>query len=153
MRVLVTGAAGFLGSHLCARLLRDGNEVIGVDNFATGSRGNLLALEGPRFSFREADVISPLAIDGSLDWIMHFACPASPPRYLALPIETLRVSSDGSYHLLELAKKKGAQFFLASTSEVYGDPIVHPQPESYWGHVNPNGERSVYDEGKRYAEA
>ncbi len=154
MRILITGAAGFVGSHLAARLLRDGHRVIGVDNFVTGSRDNLAdKIEDPSFEFVEADAINPLTVEGELDWVMHFACPASPPKYLARPIETLRVSGEGTYHLLELAERKKAQFFLASTSEVYGDPLVHPQPESYWGHVNPVGERSVYDEGKRYAEA
>ena len=154
MRILITGAAGFVGSHLSARLLRDGHEVIGVDNFLTGSRENLSdKIENPRFTFIEADVINPVDVSGDLDWVMHFACPASPPKYLARPVETLRVSAEGTYHLLELAERKKAQFFIASTSEVYGDPHVHPQPETYWGHVNPVGERSVYDEGKRYAEA
>lgn len=154
MRVLLTGAAGFIGSHMSARLLRDGHEVVGVDNFVTGTRENLSDRTGnPHFSFVEHDVIQPLDVSGDLDWVMHFACPASPPKYLAYPIETLRVSAEGTFHLLELARRKKAQFFLASTSEVYGDPDVHPQPETYWGHVNSIGERSVYDEGKRYAEA
>jgi dTDP-glucose 4,6-dehydratase len=152
--VLLTGAAGFIGSHLSLRLLQDGHEVVGVDNFVTGIRDNLTDKSNdPRFSFVEHDVVEPIEVSGPLDWVMHFACPASPPKYLEYPIETLRVSSEGTYHLLELARRKNAQFFLASTSEVYGDPNVHPQPESYWGHVNSIGERSVYDEGKRYAEA
>jgi dTDP-glucose 4,6-dehydratase len=135
-------------------LLQEGHEVVGVDNFVTGTRENLTdKANDPRFSFIEHDAIEPLDVSGHLDWVMHFACPASPPKYLAYPIETLRVSSEGTYHLLELARRKSARFFLASTSEVYGDPNVHPQPESYWGHVNSVGERSVYDEGKRYAEA
>lgn len=154
MRVLLTGAAGFIGSHLGARLLAEGHTVVGVDNFITGSRDNLADKKNEaRFSFQEHDVIQPFDVSGEIDWVMHFACPASPPKYLAYPIETLRVSSEGTYHLLELARRKKAQFFLASTSEVYGDPNVHPQPETYWGHVNSIGERSVYDEGKRYAEA
>src|SRR5689334_20221845 len=148
MRVLLTGAAGFIGSHLGARLLAEGHTVVGVDNFITGSRDNLADKKTEaRFSFQEHDVIQPFDVSGEIDWVMHFACPASPPKYLAYPIETLRVSSEGTYHLLELARRKKAQFFLASTSEVYGDPNVHPQPETYWGHVNSIGERSVYDEG------
>jgi dTDP-glucose 4,6-dehydratase len=154
VRILLTGVAGFIGSHLSARLLRDGHDVIGVDNFVTGSRENLVDKgKNSHFSFVEHDVIEKIDFSEDIDWVMHFACPASPPKYLANPIETLRVSAEGTYHLLELAKRKNAQFFLASTSEVYGDPNVHPQPESYWGHVNSVGERSVYDEGKRYAEA
>jgi dTDP-glucose 4,6-dehydratase len=135
-------------------LVADGHDVVGVDNLVTGSRENVAALvEGKHFSLLERDATQPLDVDGAIDWVMHFACPASPPKYLALPIETMRISAEGTFHLLELAERKGAKFFLASTSEVYGDPHVHPQPESYWGHVNPIGERSVYDEGKRYAEA
>lgn len=154
MRILVTGAAGFIGSHLVDRLLAEGHEVIGVDNFSTGRRENLAHLaDHPRFTLVEHDVVEPLDVTRSLDWVMHFASPASPPKYLARPVETLRVNSEGTYRLLELARQKGAKFFLASTSEVYGDPQVHPQPESYWGHVNPVGPRAVYDEAKRYAEA
>ncbi len=154
MRILITGAAGFIGSHLTDRLLAEGHTVVGVDNFVTGRRQNVAHLaDHARFCLVEHDAILPLAIDGPLDWVMHFACPASPPKYLAHPLETLRVSSEGTFHLLELARRTGAQFFLASTSEVYGDPAVHPQPEGYWGHVNPIGPRSVYDEAKRYAEA
>ncbi|MBF2098741.1 MAG: SDR family oxidoreductase [Gloeomargaritaceae cyanobacterium C42_A2020_066] len=154
MRILLTGAAGFIGSHLTDRLLAAGHAVIGVDNTVTGSRENLAHLEDqPDFTYLHHDVTYPLDLDEPLDWVLHFASPASPPKYLALPVETLRVNAEGSYHLLELARAKGAQFFLASTSEVYGDPLVHPQPESYWGHVNPAGPRSVYDEAKRYAEA
>jgi nucleoside-diphosphate-sugar epimerase len=153
MRALVTGSAGFVGSHLSERLLKDGFEVIGVDNFVTGQRRNLDVLRGfKNFSFLEADVIQPLRIEGDLDWVMHFASPASPPKYLKKPLETMLVNSEGSRHLLELCREKSASFFLASTSEVYGDPLVHPQPESYWGHVNPVGPRSIYDEAKRYAE-
>ena len=154
MRILLTGAAGFLGSNLADRLLADGHSVIGVDNFITGRRQNLGHLAAqPRFEILEHDVIEPLAIDDGLDWILHFASPASPPKYLAAGIETLRTNAEGTYQLLELARRTGAAFFLASTSEVYGDPAVHPQTEVYWGNVNPIGPRSVYDEGKRFAEA
>lgn len=154
MRVLLTGAAGFLGSHLAERLLREGCEVIGVDNLSTGQRRNLDRLRAyPAFRFLQADVTQPLQVEGPLDWVLHFASPASPPRYLKLPIPTLLVNAEGTRHLLDLALRKGARFFLASTSEVYGDPLVHPQPETYWGNVNPVGPRSIYDEGKRYAEA
>ena len=154
MRILLAGAAGFIGSHLTDRLLLEGHTVIGVDSLITGRRENLEHLDGhPRFQFLEHDVTTPIEIDGPLDWVMHFASPASPPKYLRAPIETLRVNAEGTFHLLELARTKGAAFFLASTSEVYGDPLVHPQPETYWGNVNPVGPRAVYDEGKRYAEA
>jgi nucleoside-diphosphate-sugar epimerase len=154
MRVLLTGAAGFLGSHLAERLLKEGWEVIGVDNLSTGQRRNLdRLLAHPGFHFLQADVTRPLEVEGPLDWVLHFASPASPPRYQKLPIATLLVNAEGTRHLLDLALRKGARFFLASTSEVYGDPLVHPQPETYWGNVNPIGPRSIYDEGKRYAEA
>jgi nucleoside-diphosphate-sugar epimerase len=153
MRALVTGAAGFVGSHLSERLLKDGFEVVGVDNFITGQHRNLKLLKAyPGFSFLEADVIEPLHLEGDLDWVLHFASPASPPKYLKKPLETMLVNSEGSRHLLELCRVKNAAFFLASTSEVYGDPLVHPQPETYWGHVNSIGPRSIYDEAKRYAE-
>lgn len=154
MRFLITGVAGFLGSNLAERLLLEGHEVIGVDDFSTGQLLNLSRLEKyPNFSFLKENVIRPLEIKERLDWIMHLASPASPPKYLRKPIETLLVNAEGTRHLLDLSLKKGAAFFLASTSEVYGDPLVHPQSEAYWGNVNPIGPRSVYDEGKRYAEA
>jgi UDPglucose 6-dehydrogenase len=153
-RILLTGAAGFIGSSLAERLVADGHEVIGLDNLITGRRSNLAALEGhPRFRLIAHDVCQPFSLTGPLNWVMHFASPASPPKYLRHSLETLCVNSEGTRHLLELARTKGASFFLASTSEVYGDPEVHPQPETYWGRVNPIGPRSVYDESKRYAEA
>jgi dTDP-glucose 4,6-dehydratase len=154
MRLLVAGAAGFLGSHLVDRLLADGHEVVGVDNFATGARQNLEHLDGnPRFRFVEHDVTGEVRLDDSLDGVFHLASPASPRDYLALPLETLDVGSRGTRALIELALEHRARFLMASTSEVYGDPAVHPQPESYWGHVNPVGPRSVYDEAKRFSEA
>ncbi|MDX2004727.1 MAG: UDP-glucuronic acid decarboxylase family protein [Meiothermus sp.] len=153
MRILITGAAGFLGSHLSERLLREGHTVVGVDDFSSGQRRNVeLLSKFPQFHFVQADASKPLEADGDLDWVMHFASPASPPRYLKLPIETLLVNGEGTRHLLDLAVAKGAKFFLASTSEIYGDPLVHPQPETYWGNVNSVGPRSIYDEAKRYAE-
>jgi len=153
-RVVVTGGAGFLGSHLCQRLLADGCEVVAIDNFLTGSPVNVEhLLEHERFRLVRADITDYLHVPGPVDQILHFASPASPIDYLRLPIETLKVGSIGTLHALGLAKDKGARFLLASTSETYGDPQVHPQPETYWGHVNPVGPRAVYDEAKRYAEA
>ncbi len=154
MKVVITGAAGFLGSHLCDRFLRDEHEVIGVDNFVTGSRDNVRHLvDQRRFRLVEADVSSSIPVDEPIDGVLHFASPASPIDYYELPIETLKVGSYGTHNGLELAKRNSARFFLASTSEVYGDPLEHPQRESYWGNVNSIGPRSVYDEAKRYAEA
>jgi dTDP-glucose 4,6-dehydratase len=153
-RVVVTGGAGFLGSHLCERMLADGCEVVALDNFLTGSPDNVLHLMAdPAFRLVRADVTDYVHVPGPVDQVLHFASPASPIDYLQLPIETLKVGSIGTLHALGLAKEKGARFLLASTSETYGDPQVHPQPETYWGHVNPVGPRGVYDEAKRYAEA
>jgi len=154
MRILITGAAGFLGSNLCDRFLADGHDVIGMDNFITGSPENVAHLMGDRsFRFIEHDVTNYVYVDGPLDGVLHFASPASPVDYLELPIQTLKVGSLGTHKTLGLAKEKRARYLLASTSEVYGDPEVHPQPETYWGHVNPVGPRGVYDEAKRFAEA
>ncbi len=154
MRVLVTGVAGFLGSHLADRLLAAGYDVVGMDNFITGSPDNIAHLTGnPRFSFFLHDVTNFIYVAGPLDGVFHFASPASPRDYLELPIQTLKVGSLGTHKALGLALAKKARFLLASTSEVYGDPLVHPQPESYWGNVNPIGPRGVYDEAKRFAEA
>jgi dTDP-glucose 4,6-dehydratase len=153
-RTLVTGGAGFLGSHLCDRLIREGHEVICVDNLITGDVANVAHLIGnAAFRFIKHDVTEYLYVEGRLDHILHFASPASPVDYQRLPIQTLKVGSLGTHKALGLAKAKGARLLLASTSEVYGDPQVHPQPESYWGHVNPVGPRGVYDEAKRFAEA
>jgi dTDP-glucose 4,6-dehydratase len=153
-RTLVTGGAGFLGSHLCDRLLREGHEVICADNLITGNLKNIAHLFGrDGFRFLKQDVTEYLYIEGPVQYILHFASPASPVDYLRLPIQTLKVGSLGTHKALGLAKAKGARLLLASTSEVYGDPQVHPQPESYWGHVNPVGPRGVYDEAKRFAEA
>jgi dTDP-glucose 4,6-dehydratase len=154
MRVVVTGGAGFLGSHLCTRLVEDDHEVVALDNFLTGLPGNvehLLGREG--FRLVRADVTDFVHVSGPVDLVLHFASPASPIDYLELPIETMKVGSIGTLHALGLAKEKGARFVLASTSETYGDPQVHPQTEDYWGHVNPVGPRGVYDEAKRFGEA
>ncbi|HWQ13823.1 MAG TPA: UDP-glucuronic acid decarboxylase family protein [Roseiflexaceae bacterium] len=154
MRVLITGGAGFLGSHLCDRFLAEGHTVIAMDNLVTGSTDNIAHLAGhERFSYIKHDVTNYIFIDGPLDAILHFASPASPVDYLELPIQTLKVGALGTHKALGLAKDKGARFLLASTSEVYGDPQVHPQPETYYGYVNPIGPRGVYDEAKRFAEA
>ena len=150
---LVTGGAGFLGSHLCEELLRRGNRVLCVDNVETGSLANIAHIRVPEFSFVHANIIEPYFVEEPVDFVYHFASPASPIDYLRLPLHTLKVGSHGTHHTLGLAKQHRARFLLASTSEVYGDPQIHPQPESYWGHVNPIGPRGVYDEAKRYAEA
>jgi dTDP-glucose 4,6-dehydratase len=153
-RAVVTGGAGFIGSHLCTALRARGEEVVAVDNLSTGERDNVAHLLGdPGFAFLEQDVIDGLAVDGPVDAVLHFASAASVPEYLARPLETLRVGAEGTRHALELARDRGARFLLASTSEIYGEPLVHPQPEDYWGNVNPVGPRSVYDEAKRYGEA
>jgi len=152
-RILITGGAGFIGSHLADRFLADGHEVICVDNLITGDVANISHIKSPKFSFINYDVTNYLYVDGPLDCILHFASPASPIDYLELPIQTLKVGSLGTHKALGLAKAKGARFLIASTSEVYGDPLVHPQTEDYWGNVNPIGPRGVYDEAKRFSEA
>jgi len=154
MRTVITGGAGFIGSHLCDRLLAMGHEVVAIDNLITGSVDNIAHLaSNPRFTFIRHDVTQYILVDGPVDWILHFASPASPRDYLEFPIQTLKVGSLGTHNALGLAKAKKAAFLLASTSEVYGDPLQHPQSESYWGNVNPVGPRGVYDEAKRFAEA
>jgi dTDP-glucose 4,6-dehydratase len=154
LRFIISGAAGFIGSHLCDRLIEEGHAVIGLDNLITGSAANLQHLrDNPLFEFREQDVCQPLEAEGPLDGVLHLASLASPMDYLKHPIETLEVGSTGTRNMLELARRNGARFLLTSTSECYGDPLVHPQVETYWGNVNPVGPRSCYDESKRYAEA
>ena len=150
---LVTGGAGFLGSHLCDVLLARGHRVICADNLETGSLANIAHIRDPAFVFMQVDIVAPFFVDEPVDVVYHLASPASPIDYLRLPLHTLKVGSHGTHHALGLAKAHRARFLLASTCEVYGDPQVHPQPESYWGHVNPIGPRGVYDEAKRYAEA
>jgi dTDP-glucose 4,6-dehydratase len=153
-RALITGGAGFVGSHLCDRLVRDGWTVVAVDSLLTGDDGNVSHLAGdPLFSLEREDVSQGLSADGAFDLVAHLASPASPPDYLAHPLETLAVGAEGTRRALEFARSREAVFLLSSTSEVYGDPLVHPQPENYWGNVNPIGPRSVYDEAKRFAEA
>jgi dTDP-glucose 4,6-dehydratase len=154
LRIVVSGAAGFIGSHFCERLLTEGHTVVGLDNFLTGSRLNagLLARE-PRFELLERDITEPFAISGTVDAVVNMASPASPKDYLEHPIETLNVGSAGTRRMLEVAREKGARFLITSTSECYGDPLEHPQTERYWGNVNPIGPRSCYDESKRFAEA
>lgn len=153
MRIVVTGGAGFVGSHLCERLLGDGATVVCVDNFLTGRPENIAHITDPRFELRRHDITTPIEIPGAVDYVLHFASAASPVDYLSHPIQTLKAGALGSWITLGLARAKGARFVLASTSEVYGDPAVTPQPETYWGHVNPVGVRGCYDEAKRFAEA
>lgn len=152
--MLITGAAGFIGSHLCERFLKEGFQVIGMDNFITGSPNNIAHLFGhPKFKFIHYNVINYIYLEGPVDLVLHFACPASPVDYLSHPIHTMKVDSLGTLNTLGLAKLKKSRYVFASTSEVYGDPTIHPQPETYWGYVNPVGPRSVYDESKRFSEA
>jgi dTDP-glucose 4,6-dehydratase len=153
VNILITGGAGFIGSHLCDFLLAKGHRVVAMDNLLTGSVDNIAHIREPGFSFIQYDVTNFIYVDGPLDYVLHFASPASPIDYLQLPIQTLKVGALGTHKALGLAKAKGAKFLIASTSETYGDPLVHPQPETYWGNVNPIGLRGVYDEAKRFAEA
>jgi len=154
MRIVVTGGSGFLGSHLCENLLGQGHEVLCLDNLSTGRTENIAHLRSnKKFQFQQCDVSNHISVDGPVDGVLHFASPASPIDYLEMPIQTLKVGSLGTHNSLGLAKAKGARLLLASTSEIYGDPLVNPQPETYWGNVNPIGPRGVYDEAKRFAEA
>lgn len=153
MRIVITGGAGFLGSHLCDRCLQEGHDVVAVDNFITGDPGNIAHLDTPHFSFRKQNISEGIFVDGAVDFVLHFASPASPVDYLELPIQTLKVGALGTHNALGLARAKGAGLLLASTSEIYGDPQVHPQTEDYWGNVNSIGPRGCYDEAKRFAEA
>jgi len=154
MRILITGGAGFIGSHMADRLIAEGHRVVAMHNLVTGDVANIAHhLSNPNFEFIHHDVSNHIHVTGDLDWVLHFASPASPIDYLQLPIQTLKVGALGTHNALGLAKAKGAKFFLTSTSEVYGDPLVHPQPEEYWGNVNPIGPRGVYDEAKRFAES
>lgn len=153
MRIVITGGAGFLGSHLIERCLAEGHEVVAVDNLITGSLDNLTHINSPKFSFRRQNVSEGILIDGAVDFILHFASPASPVDYMEMPIQTLKVGALGTHNALGLARAKGAGLLLASTSEIYGDPLVHPQREDYWGNVNSIGPRGCYDEAKRFAEA
>ncbi len=154
MRILITGGAGFIGSHMSDRLIEEGHQVVVMDNLVTGDLSNILHhRSNPNFEFIHHDVSNHIHVPGKIEWVLHLASPASPVDYLQLPIQTLKVGAMGTHNALGLAKAKGARFLLTSTSEVYGDPLVHPQPEDYWGNVNPIGPRGVYDEAKRYAEA
>lgn len=153
MRIVITGGAGFLGSHLCDRCLAEGHDVVAVDNFITGDPSNIAHIDSPHFSFRKQNISEGIFVDGAVDFVLHFASPASPVDYLELPIQTLKVGALGTHNALGLARAKGAGLLLASTSEVYGDPLVHPQKEDYWGNVNSIGPRGCYDEAKRFAEA
>jgi dTDP-glucose 4,6-dehydratase len=153
MKTIVTGGAGFLGSHLCDILLEKGHEIICIDNLVTGNTRNIEHIDSDKFTYLKHDITKPIYFGDRIDYIFHLASPASPIDYLDLPIQTMKVGALGTYNMLGLAKEQGARFLLASTSEVYGDPQVNPQPESYWGNVNPIGPRGVYDEAKRYAEA
>jgi dTDP-glucose 4,6-dehydratase len=153
LRIVITGGAGFVGSHLCDRCLAEGHEVVVVDNLVTGSLDNLAHIDSPSFQFLQQDISNRVDVDGPVDFILHFASPASPVDYLELPIQTLKVGALGTHNALGLARAKGAGLLLASTSEIYGDPLIHPQTEDYWGNVNTIGPRSCYDEAKRFAEA
>jgi dTDP-glucose 4,6-dehydratase len=153
MKAVVTGGAGFIGSHLCERLLAEGDEVLCLDNLLTGRAENVAHIRDPRFEFRRHDITTPIEVSGRVDYVLHFASAASPVDYLSHPIQTLKAGALGTWITLGLARAKRARFLLASTSEVYGDPAVSPQPETYWGHVNPTGPRGCYDEAKRFAEA